>query len=344
MFFKKYKPLNIVWETTLKCNMNCIHCGSSAGTKRNKELTTKEAIKVLDDLRKLGTNLVTMMGGEPFLRKDWEIIAKHIKDIGMELTIITNGYLIDEKIISKLRKLDPYTIGISIDGGKKETHDSIRRVKGSFEKCKKSLDLLEKANIRKSVITTVHKKNFKELPKLRDQLLNKNLAWQIQMAVPLGRFPKELMLSKEEFYSVALFISSTKKKYKTKELAVIGAHNFGYFSKVIPNVMLFPWLGCQAGITTVGLTSDGKVKGCMSLPDTYIQGDVRKEDISKIWKAPKFASYNRNFKKTDLKGECKNCKLGKKCKGGCIAVSNSLNRIEHYNPYCLKLIERNKIL
>ena len=85
MFSRKYKPLNIVWETTLKCNMNCIHCGSSAGSKRKKELSTEEAVNVLNDLKKLGTNLVTMMGGEPFLRKDWDIIAEHIKNIGMDI-------------------------------------------------------------------------------------------------------------------------------------------------------------------------------------------------------------------------------------------------------------------
>ena len=133
MFSKKYKPLNIVWETTLKCNMKCIHCGSSAGCERKNELTTKESIEVLNNLKKLGVNLVTMMGGEPFLRKDWEIIAKHIKSLDMDLTIISNGFLINKNIISKLKKLDPYTVAISIDGGKKETHDKIRGFNGSFD-------------------------------------------------------------------------------------------------------------------------------------------------------------------------------------------------------------------
>jgi radical SAM protein with 4Fe4S-binding SPASM domain len=344
MFSRKYKPLNIVWETTLKCNMNCIHCGSSAGSKRKKELSTEEAVNVLNDLKKLGTNLVTMMGGEPFLRKDWDIIAEHIKNIGMELTIISNGFIIDKKIVSKLKKLNPYTVGISIDGGKKETHDNIRRINGSFEKCKKSLELLKKAGIRRSVITTVHKKNYTELPLLRKQLLNKDLAWQIQMATPVGRFPRGLMLSKEEFYSVALFIASTKKKYKTKEIAVLGAHNFGYFSNVLPNVMLFPWVGCQAGISTLGLTSNGGVKACMSLPDEYIAGNIRDKNFGEIWRDSDFASYNRNFKKDDLNGECKTCKYGEKCKGGCMTVSTSLTGEEHNNPYCLNLIEKNKIL
>lgn len=340
MPIKRYKPLGVVWETTLRCNMNCMHCGSSAGNARVKELNTVECVNLIDDLKDIGTNLVTMMGGEPFLRKDWNIIATHIKNIGMELTIITNGFLINEKTITQLKKLDPYTVAISIDGSRPETHDTIRRVNGSLEKCKKSIKMLLDQNINTSVVTTVHKQNFNELPEIRDYLIRKGIAWQIQMATPIGRFPKRLILSKQEFYAVSLFIASIKKDYSTKELAVLGAHNFGYHSKVLPNVMLFPWNGCQAGISTMGITSDGHIKGCMSLPDSFIQGDIRKKSIKDIWNDPNFASYNRNFIKEDLNGECKNCKHGKQCKGGCLTVSRTLTGQNHNDPYCLYLIER----
>lgn len=340
MLNKKYKPLGVVWETTLRCNMNCMHCGSSAGTSRINELNTNECISLIDDLKEIGTNLITMMGGEPFLRKDWNTIATYIKEVGMECTIISNGYLIDEKKISQLKKLDPYTVAISLDGGTQNTHDSIRRVTGSFDKCKKSIEILREQNINTSVITTVHKQNFKELPEIRDYLIGKGVAWQIQMATPIGRFSKKLILSKEDFYTVSLFIASIKKNYSTKELAVLGAHNFGYHSKVLPNVMLFPWMGCQAGISTMGITSDGQIKGCMSLPDEFIQGSIREGNLKEIWNSPDFASYNRNFKKEDLEGDCKTCKHGKKCKGGCITVSKTLTGENHSNPYCLHLIEK----
>jgi len=320
--------------------MNCMHCGSSAGFSRKNELSTDECISLCDELKEAGATLITMMGGEPFMRKDWHIIATHIRDIGMELTIITNGLLINEKTISQLKELNPYTVGISIDGSNAETHDSIRRVKGSFEKCKKGLEMLRNEKIDASVITTVHKQNFKELPEIRDFLLGKGVAWQIQMATPIGRFPKNQILSKEDFYSVALFIASIKKTYSPKELAVLGAHNFGYHSKVLPNVMLFPWTGCLAGISTLGIKSDGGVKGCMSLPDKFVQGNIREKSIKEIWNDPDFASYTRNFKKEDLKGECKNCKHGKNCKGGCITVSETLTGQSHRDPYCLYLIEK----
>lgn len=343
MLRKNFKPISVVWETTLNCNMKCMHCGSAAGSIRDQELTTNEGIKLIEDLNKLGTRLVSLMGGEVFLRKDWELLAQYIRDCGMNVTLMSNGLLIDEKIVSKLKKIDPYAVTISIDGGKPETHNSIRGVKTSFDKCMNSVKMLREANLPTTVITTVHKQNFKELPLLRDALLNKEIAWQIQMANPVGRFPKSLMLSKEEFYSVALFIASMRKNYSIKELPVMGAHNFGYHSKILPNITILPWFGCQAGLTALGIQSNGGVKGCLSLPDSFIEDNIRKRSIIDIWNDPNYFSYNRKFKKENLNNECKTCKYGMRCRGGCLTVSTSLTNKNNCDPYCLNLIEKETI-
>ena len=344
MFNKKYVPIIAIWETTLACNMKCIHCGSSAGKVRLKELSTKEAIGLCKDLNELGTELVTLMGGEPFLRKDWFQISQEIKDLGMDLTFISNGSTIDNEKISKLIKLEPYAVAVSLDGGIPETHDSIRGLKGSFEKCLYCLELLKKSGISTSVITTLHKKNVKELFMIRELLLNKEIAWQIQMAGPSGRFPKELMLSEEEFYSVAMFISSSRNQYSTKQLPIMGAHNFGYHSHVLGNLMISPiWKGCLAGISNIGIQSDGGIKGCLSLPDNFIEGNIRRKSLKDIWNSPNFASYNRKFKRKDLNAYCKSCKYGVSCKGGCATVSTLLTEKLHSNPYCLYRIEKEKM-
>jgi len=195
MFRSKFVPVSAVWEITLACNMKCMHCGSAAGKIRSNELTTEEALVLCEELKKLGTGLVTLIGGEPFLRKDWYKIAQKIKDLGMDLTIISNGLIIDKKIVTQLKKLNPYAVAISLDGATSETHDSIRGVKGSFDKCISCLKLLKEFGLSTSVITTLHKRNVRELTKIRDLLLNRGIAWQIQMAGPTGRFPKKLLLS-----------------------------------------------------------------------------------------------------------------------------------------------------
>jgi len=343
MLKKKIFPYSTVIELTLKCNMNCIHCGSSAGENREKELSVKEWGTVLKDLSDLNCQLVTLMGGEPFLRKEWFEIAKKVKEFGMNVSFISNGYNIDHKIISKLKEIDPYTVAISIDGGTAKTHDSIRGMNGSFKKCNDVFNLLHNAGIPTTAITTVHKRNYKELSKIRQLLVNKNIAWQIQIADPIGRFPKKLHLSLQEFYSVALFIASTRKKYSLKEMPITGAHCIGYNSQLLPNITLYPkWLGCQAGLSALGIQSNGGVKGCLSLPNSFVEGNVREKSIKDIWNDPNFCLYNRNFSKDDLGGDCKDCKYGKTCKGGCGGVSSSLTGKLHADPFCLYLIEKNQ--
>lgn len=344
MFRSRYIPISVAWELTLECNMKCMHCGQSAGQSRSNELTTKEALDLCEQLKKLNAEVINLTGGEPILRKDWSEIGKKIRDLGIDLSLLSNGLAIDDKTVSILRKLEVYAMAISLDGGTSKTHDSIRGIKGSFDKCISSLKLLREGNLPTTAITTIHKGNIKELPLIREQILNIANAWQIQIAVPIGRFPKDLILSKEEFYSLALFIAATRKQHSVKELAIIGAHSIGYHSQILRNTMVTPiWNGCQAGITTMGILSDGGIKGCLSLPKEYTEGNIREKKLDEIWNAPDFASYNRKFKSENLKNNCKNCKYSKRCKGGCETVSLAITREMHCDPYCLYLIEQEMI-
>ena len=321
--------------------MRCIHCGSVAGNIREDEMSTDEWIQVCRNASDIGCKLVTFLGGEPFLRKDWFEIAQNIKNFHMNISIISNGFGIDDKIISQLKEIKPYTVAISIDGAKPETHDSIRQVKGSFEKCINALELLKKANIPASVVTTIHKKNIKELPAIRDFLLNKEIAWQIQIADTMGRFPAELHVSSQEFYSIGLFIASVRSQYSVDNIPVTGAHCIGYNSGLLPNVTISPkWMGCQAGVSVLGIQSNGNVKGCLSLSDEYIECNVKDKSLSEIWNDSAAFSYNRSFKTEFLKGECSDCKYGKKCKGGCMGVSLAETGKPHSDPYCFYLIEK----
>lgn len=340
MFKRKYILDTSLLEITLQCNMKCIHCGSSAGYKRESELSTNEWINVCEQLADLGCRRIALLGGEPFLRKDWFIIAQKIRDFDINLVIMSNGLCINKEIIDLLRKLEPYTVSISIDGANPETHDSIRGVKGSFKKCKESLESLRRAGISTSVVTTLHKSNIKELPAMRDFLLNTGTAWQLQMAVPIGRFSKDLLLSKEEFYASAMFIATTRTQYSFKEMPIIGADPIGYHSTMLPNTGLSPWKGCMAGINHLDIQSDGEIKGCLALPDEFIEGNIKNIDLSQIWNNPDAFSYNRKFKIEELKNECVGCKYGKTCKGGCLSVSTSVTGEKHDDPYCLRLIEK----
>lgn len=336
---EQYKPSQVVWEITLKCNLKCLHCGSSAGEKRLKELTTKESLKVCKELSEIGFKGIGLMGGELFLRKDWGIISKDIKDRGMALSTVTNGYFKPDKIISKLVKLETDCVTVGFDGTEK-IHDKIRGVEGSFKKALEFMKATKKAGLLTNAITTVHKMNFKDIKNLPDLILEKEgLDWQIQEAIPIGRFPKKYVLSEEENYSLAIFIASLQRKYSKEK--VVGSHTLGFFSQHIPNLSFYPdWNGCYAGRAVLGIRSDGAVKGCEILPDDYIEGFATERSIVDIWNDPNSFTYNRYFKKDELGPLCIDCKFGEKCMGGCMGRSVAITDKAHNDPHCFYRTEK----
>jgi MoaA/NifB/PqqE/SkfB family radical SAM enzyme len=109
-----YKTYSAVWEITMGCNMRCKHCGSSCEETFPDELTTEEALNLCDDLGKLGFKHITLSGGEPTIRKDWNLIAERLNKNGIIPNLITNGWLIDENIIEKaIKSKKPMTLCVN---------------------------------------------------------------------------------------------------------------------------------------------------------------------------------------------------------------------------------------
>lgn len=125
-----YQARAAVWEITMQCNMRCKHCGSSCDNKKApKELSTEEALKVIDDMGRLKMNHVTISGGEPLLRNDWPILALHLKERGIIANMISNGWNIDEDVIKKANEVGLTNIAISIDGQNKPMILCVARVR-----------------------------------------------------------------------------------------------------------------------------------------------------------------------------------------------------------------------
>jgi radical SAM protein with 4Fe4S-binding SPASM domain len=329
-----------VWEITLDCNLNCSHCGSTAGTERKHELSTKEALGLCEQLAEIGTKMTSLMGGEPLVRKDWYQLGQKCLDCGMETAIVSNGILI-EKEIERIKKLEPRVVGISLDG-LKETHETIRGRPGLFDRVIQSASLLRKNNIETTLITTISKLNFHELPALRELIADKEIAWQVQVAMPIGRFQKELLISLEEFYALCQFITNTRKKYGFKRLPIAGGHCIGYDSYFNPKVST--WTGCQAGTTVLGIASDGGVRGCLSIPEVVTVGNIRETPLSQIWDDDENFAYTRLFKEQMLGENCAGCSSMLSCKGGCSSMSYSLTGKFNNNPYCQARLERELIM
>jgi MoaA/NifB/PqqE/SkfB family radical SAM enzyme len=286
---KTLHPGTVVWEITLACNMRCIHCGSSAGPlrKRPDELSTKEAIGLIRQLKEIGSERIVLSGGEPFLRKDWEVLAKEVAAVDMVPSFISNGFLLDEKKAERIKGLhrpDAH-VGVSIDGDEK-THDYIRQTKGSFKKATRALEILKEKGIFASAVTQVNMLNFKLLPKIRDHIFKRGIyVWQIQLATPWGRLAEnpKLLLTPQKYVKLVQFIVEQRKILGEM---VVGADDIGYYTELEQQIRpKGEWRGCHAGLRTLGLTSNGNVTGCLSLQEPqFIEGNIRNRRLKDIWK------------------------------------------------------------
>ncbi|MFX0114265.1 MAG: radical SAM protein [Candidatus Hodarchaeota archaeon] len=330
-----YTPNSAIWETTLRCNFSCSHCGSDAGLSRARELDTSEGLSLIRDLAEISCKNVCLMGGEPFLRPDWERLAQEVIDYGMELSFVSNGWFVQD-IIPALTKLEPMVVGISLDGNQ-EIHDTIRQA-DSFKRAMKSLLSLRENNIEATAITTVSKRNYNCLPYLRRVLAGREIGWQIQVAVPMGRFDQDFLISPEEFYALGLFLVDSRKRYGLRNLPIAGGHCLGYYSYAIPGSRL--WTGCVAGKETIGIASDGGIRGCLAIPSTQTIANIRTTPLREIWEDDRSFPFTRLFDKTMLGANCQDCPHGEICKGGCSSMSYGLTGRFNNNPYCFYRIER----
>jgi radical SAM protein with 4Fe4S-binding SPASM domain len=318
----EYVPENAVWELTLRCNMNCLHCGSSAGRARANELTVEECLPVADDLLRLGCNRITFIGGEIFLYRGWEKVARRMADGGALVNIITNAYRMGEEEIAQIKEAKLSNVGISLDG-MEENHDRIRRKKGSYQKILAAFELLRQADISIAVVTSLLDLNFGDLEQMYKLLVANHVdIWQIQIVTGMGNIAgqEKYLLDPAKVGEITKFIAA---KHRGGSIRVYAGDDIGYFDQNEAYIRSRPgtisvWNGCKAGIKVVGIDSGGNVKGCESIySEKFIEGNLRNESLQEIWTKDGNFAYNRNFNTAMLTGACALCDKGNVCRAGC---------------------------
>lgn len=342
----EYVPQLCVWELTLKCNMRCRHCGSVAGKARTNELTVNECMEVAQQLVDLGCQQVSFIGGEVFFYNGWERIARALSDCGLDINIITNGYLInknkdsiDSNALAQIKYARLANVGISIDG-MAESHNYIRNVPDSFEKALNALDVLREEGIPTGVITSLVDSNVEDLEPLYNLLVEKGVTiWQIQIVAPMGNMSgkKEQLINPSKMPLITKFV---REKRFDQKMEIFAADNVGYFDENELYMRSRPgeyctWQGCQAGMSVVGIDSAGNISGCESLKaPEFIEGNLREESLYDIWNKEGNFAYNRNFDASMLTGACKDCDKGSICRGGCRGACYFTTDHKYENPYC----------
>ncbi len=311
---------NLFWETTLRCNEKCQHCGSRAGEydTLKEELTTDEIKKAFKDIsEKINPNniLINVTGGEPLLRKDlFDVMDYAHNELGFRWGITTNGLLINDEIIEKMKKTCLATMSISIDGMEK-THDNFRGVPGAFVKTINNIKKLQNDKFLKAfqITTVVNKMNISELDEMYQLMKDLEVdSWRIINMDPIGRAQDhdELSLDKNDYIHLFDFMEK-KNKEADFQITYGCAHYLGIEREYsIRNFGFF----CFAGFTIASILYNGDIYVC---PDVerrkeLIQGNVKIDNFADIW-------FNRFEWFRDLDkfkiGKCSTCSDWKYCRG-----------------------------
>ncbi len=333
-----FKPRVVVWELTLRCNMRCIHCGSTAGQPRPDELSVEEGFNLIDQLVDLGMEVITLSGGEPLTHPAWDQYAKRLVEAGVHTYIITNGLLLEQNI-DRIVASGVKRLGISFDGTE-PVHDKIRNHPGCFKKAIAGAHKAMEAGLKMGAVTHVSGANIGELQGMYDILHREGFKfWQIQTVFHQGRMKEhpEFWLDPQELPKVVQFVAECQKK---GEIDVIPGDNLGYYS--IPSIRKRPWKGCNAGRHLLGVEANGNIKGCLSLPSEFVEGNIRKEPLRQIWEDPERFRLNRYFDKSMLKGHCRNCPHAIPCRAGCWVTAYSASGDRFDNPVCAFRVQSGK--
>jgi Y-X(10)_GDL-associated radical SAM protein len=345
-------PVHVVWELTLACNLHCSHCGSRAGKRRPDELTTEEALDVVDGLARLGTRELSIIGGEAYLRKDWTQIVERATGHGIYVGMQTGARALTENRLEAGIRAGLKGLGVSLDG-LREHHDRVRGVAGSFDFALLTLRRAREAGLGTSVNTQIGPETIEELPELLQTLIDVGATnWQIQLTVAMGNAVDndELLLQPHQLLELMPLLAELYEKGRRHGVQMVPGNNIGYFGPYehmwrSPSDDRTHWSGCSAGHTVIGIESDGVVKGCPSLPTVgFAGGNVRDLSMEDLWTRARDLGGMRPAK--EMWGFCGSCYYRDVCGAGCTWTSHSLLGRAGNNPYChhrvLSLAERGR--
>jgi radical SAM protein with 4Fe4S-binding SPASM domain len=337
-----YRPALAVWEFTLACDHRCLHCGPRAGEARPDELTTDESLRLVDELAELGVGEVVLIGGEAYLRNDFILVIRRIRERGMTCSMTTGGLALTRTRVDAMVEAGVESVNVSIDG-MEASHDYVRDQVGSWRRAFEALAHLRAAGCRTATNTQINQRSRHELEALFPVLADAGIwAWQLQITCPHGNAVDHEDLVLQPYMYLPLFETLRRLADRCRERDVVlwPGNNLGYFGphehamRKQQKRYSGHFTGCEAGRYSIAIDSNGMIKNCPSLSGpANTSGSIREHSLRELWDAPQMA-YFRHQTVDDLWGYCRECYYAEVCKAGCTAANEPLLGRPGNNPFC----------
>ena len=313
---RDHKLRQLFWESTLRCCLNCRHCGSDCTAQETaSDMPLADFLKVLDEQVTPHVDphhvMIIISGGEPLMRTDLETCGLEIYKREYPWGMVTNGMLLDRKRFDGLLRAGLHSISVSLDGFEAE-HNALRGHPESFTRAVEAIRMIVKEpSIIYDVITCVTSALFPKLQEFKEFLISEGVThWRLVTIFPAGRAANDssLQLTDQQKRELMTFIRDSRKEGRID--VSFGCEGFlGEFEGEVRDH--FYW--CSAGVSVASVRIDGSISGCTSIRHNFTQGNIYRDSFWDVWQNRFQEFRDRSWANT---GPCAECEAFKFCLGG----------------------------
>ncbi len=304
------------------CNLKCRHCyfGSHPGLSHG--VTNEQMKEIVDRLYAGGIRFLVVAGGEPLARPGIHDLLAYIATKKFdEVTVLTNGTLIDDELSSVLAST-VNNVHISLDGSDEATNSLIRGA-NAFERTVQGIRRLKMAGVKKiRVVTTVTASNIEKMREMQDLCSSLGAEFGTAIFADVGRGHAKRHLAPSRKKLVRFF---------TSEIA----------SMACDSTCLDVQAGvtCGSGVSMISVDCRGDVFPCHLLhrSEFKIGNLMLQANLTEMMKDSSVVASFRG--RTVEYRKCHGCPVEYFCKGGCLAHTiaaheNEVDGWKERDPYC----------
>jgi radical SAM protein with 4Fe4S-binding SPASM domain len=283
-------PVSALFELTGRCNLDCAHCHLDIAHPP-PELTTAEALDVIDQLADAGTLFLTLSGGELFLRPDALTVAAHARARGLALKIFTNATRIDRALAERIVALRPLSVEVSLYGSHAALHDGVTQRRRALRRTLRGLVHLRRAGatlVLKAPLVHAAAGDVDGLHALATRL-GARLTFDPLVKPRTDGEAAPLALRADD-HVLARAIANPRSGLKQPSL---------------PERPAADEAPCALARRTVKIDPIGNVFPCVSWPDPV--GNLRRARFAEVWRGGPLLDQLRALRWRDLHGDCDGC-------------------------------------
>ena len=328
-------PINGTFELTARCNFDCpmcyVHMKQEDIDAKGKELSTQQWISIAREACDQGMIFVLLTGGEPFVRKDFFEIYHAMREMGLVVSINTNGSMLTGEVKKKLLENPPARINVSLYGGCEETYRNMCG-RPAFETVINNIRDLKEAGVNVCMnlsITPYNRQDIEKIFRIATELgLNVRTSSYMYPSIRVNgeQYGCGNRLSPEAAGECAVEWDLLRLTEEEFLLRAQSMHNLVAVESRECPVEAESGVRCRAGSSAFWITWDGRMLPCGMMP--YPSVDLLKTGFENAWEKIK-----NETKKIQTPQECITCpkrELCTVCAAVCVTETGRFDQLPRY--------------